>query len=483
MKLPSAFTLMTLCGAYAAFYFLAIPVLVDADVVWHIAAGDRIMATGHVPTENGWAFTEPQQPWYLISWLWNLLLHGLHDMGGLATIFIASVLCMTVVAGFLAHRIDMHKRIGSEAKLLTIFVACLGLVEFVSGRPHVGGYLLVVVTHLILHSSRDEKSRRLLFVLPLLFAAWANIHGSFIAGFTLLFAYCAEALLTRNRPWLKALAAALLACVAALWVNPYGGGLFTGVFGTLGSQHLATITEWGHFVFGESLGLSMWLLIFVIAWISRDKTAPLADRIISLGWLAACMFSFRNAGIFILVSAPYMAMNLQSMLTRLEHIRTHRPDPLAFVGNPRMQQKLALVLVVLMVAGSALLPLIRGERWRADKQSDPGPAVAYVLEHLKGRRVLNDYDYGGRIIYESAGTFPVFIDPRFGTAYSETLIQDYLTFLLHYHRWEDVIAKHRIDAILISNHSIFAQEYLAGHYHKHWQQVYKDEVAGVYVRK
>lgn len=483
MRALSPFILLCTTVAFLTFYVLAMPVMMDPDVPWHIMAGNAILSTHHIPTQNGWAFTEPDHPWFNLSWLWDVKLSVLHSVGGLPAIFILSVFVMSVVIGLIAGNIELRGSISNEAKLLAILVVILGMFEFVSARPHLAGYVLVVLIHQMLHRSRESQHRRLLYSVPVIMALWANLHGSFIAGFTLIGAYALEALFIRDRAWLKLIVTTLLVSVVGIFVNPYGAGVISGIMGTLASSNLGNITEWGHFVFGKSIGLSMWVLIFLISFPVRDRRAPLADQIISVAWFSASLWSFRNAAIFVLVSVPYVALNLHALLVRFEHIRTHRPDPLLFLIKPCMQEKLALLFVAVVVAATLLLPVIKGDRYRIDSEKDPGKAIAYVLENLKGKRVLNDFDYGGRIVYESGAQFPVFIDPRFGTAYSEGLINEYVRFLLMEDGWEEVLKKYRIQAILIGNESRFAISYAKGEHHEHWKEVYRDSVAGVYVKK
>ena len=111
------------------------------------------------------------------------------------------------------------------------------------------------------------------------------------------------------------------------------------------------------------------------------------------------------------------------------------------------------------------------------------PSITYVAENYRDTKILNDYDIGGQIIYQTKGTLPVFIDGRAGTAYNEKTIIDYLTFMNLDKDWPKVIAPYNIQVIFVTNHSAFAKMYKNGVFHNDWLETYNDGVASVYVRK
>lgn len=476
MSRAAAFSLLVFAAALGVFYLMAMPILADPDMPWHIAAGDWMLQNAKIPQTNFWSFSAPEQPWHLLSWGWDLLLAALNTAAGIKGIFIISLLLMAALVAMLIYEVQQRGGIGSEALLLTTLLAVLSLLEFASARPQLAGYLFILLFMVVLQRSRADM--RGLYILPLVMLTWVNTHGSFIAGFTLLGAYGLEALWQHNWRWFKALCMAGLLCLVTVPLNPYSFAIYDGVMGTLASSGLSEVTEWKHFTFGDSIGISVWVALFIIGMMYRNRAVPLADTILSMMWFIATLWSVRNAAIFVLVSAPVMALNLQSLLQRFEHVRTHRPDPLQFLDKPGLPRK-ALLLALATVIGMTLLP---------DKKPDKdiSQAIAYLQKELSGKRVLNDYDYGGRIIYSTKDEYKmgvVFIDSRLGTAYPDALIADYVRFLLQEDGWEAVIEKYGIEAIFISNASRFAEAYAEGKHHEHWQEVYRDDTAGIYLKK
>jgi hypothetical protein len=480
--LPAAFVSLTFALAYLYFFMTGVPLLADADVPWHIAAGHLIRAFGGLPAHDPWSYTAGEQPWYIISWLWDVLLSFVDQIGPQAVyIFAVSVAALAVAS--LAWHLLNRENIGGDAIIFTLFMATLALIDFAVARPHLIGLLFIPWVHLLLHRSRTDLRLLPLLWLPGMMVLWVNMHASFIAGFTLIGAYGLEALITRRWQWFKQLLLVGILCLVALLINPYGLGMIAAVMRTLDSVTTKYIAEWLPFVFGNFLGVSLWFMMFVLAGSLREPTVPLADKIISVAWLIIMLFSVRNAAIFVLVSAPYMAINLQRFLERLDAIRTRRADIVVSLSRPGMRAKMALVAAVLVIGSAALFDTLRGQGALIDSRTDPGPAIAYVAKHYPGKRILNDYNFGGRIIHDTHGTLPLFADGRAGTAYPESVLTEYLAFMKQEEGWQSITSAYKISVILVAARHPFAAAYDRGQHQKQWKRMYRDEVASVFVRR
>src|SRR5260370_22993813 len=68
--------------------------LTDSDTGWHIRAGEWILKNGHVPTTDVFSFTMAGKPWFAWEWLSDVFMATVHRSGGLAGIFLASLLIL-----------------------------------------------------------------------------------------------------------------------------------------------------------------------------------------------------------------------------------------------------------------------------------------------------------------------------------------------------------------------------------------------------
>ena len=58
--------------------------LLDGDTYWHLAAGRWIVEHGVVPSTDPFSHSMPEAPWTAHEWLSELVLHGVHRLGGWA---------------------------------------------------------------------------------------------------------------------------------------------------------------------------------------------------------------------------------------------------------------------------------------------------------------------------------------------------------------------------------------------------------------
>lgn len=469
---PVAFLL-----GFVVLYFAAMPLMEDPDIPWHLASGRLILDTHALPATDPWSFASNGAPWYLLSWLWDVVLSGVEQATGTFGVFLFAMLLFGALLAGLARHLQSFA-VDTQAVMLTLMLVTLCMVEFASARPQLAGYLMIVAFCHLLHQSRGQNDYGRLWFLPPLMLVWANCHGSFLAGFTLLGAYGLEAIIRKERAWLRRLLAVSFACLAAALINPYGAGIITGAMQSIDSDLRDYIIEWQPFAFGKSIGLSVWVLVFVMASNLRNREIPLANKILAFAWFFGTLLVLRNAAIFVLVSAPYLASCLD-VQTRGLRDKTS-PTPLALWFGRQSLQK----LWGLSLAGAALFAVLstqwphHGRVYCDDREIDD--AIAYIRKNEQNRRYLSDFDFGGKLIYAGAD-IPFFMDSRSNTAYGSEEMRNYLAFWLLKPGWEQKLEPYNINGILVHKDSRFAKAYAGGQFQDRWHLVFAGKLANVYI--
>ena len=215
-----------------AAFLLGCQEMFDADVWWHMRAGQWIWANGRVPAADPFTFGSANRPWIDLHWVFQLMLAGAHALGGVAgMILLASSIYASMILVGLTTR-DCRWPIGVIA---ACWLPALGAMSSrFDPRPEVISLLGVAVYLAVLF--RADRTPALAWLLPLVQVIWVNSHALFVLGPLILGAYLIDRLagspgrplakgITGNRPeprwWLHAGGAAL-AVVPACLVNPYG---------------------------------------------------------------------------------------------------------------------------------------------------------------------------------------------------------------------------------------------------------------------
>ena len=228
--------------AVGAAFSLGCRELFDADVWWHVRAGQWIWSHRNVPTLDPFTFASASRPWIDLHWLFQVALAAAYWAGGVrGIILMTSAVCAMVLLVALTAR---DQRWPSWVVAACWLPALVVMSVRFDPRPEVFS-LLAVATYLAVLLRTDETPV-LAWILPIVQVLWVNTQALFVLGPIILVSYLADRLvLSLRRPWSGrrwwlhvggAAAAVGIACLA----NPYG------LRGTLFPLELfRKITAWG----------------------------------------------------------------------------------------------------------------------------------------------------------------------------------------------------------------------------------------------
>ena len=466
-----------LLGFVAGVILLGVTVakgLQDADAFWHVVAGQVIVESGSVPSTDPFSFTYGGQPWTPHEWLGEVLMYVLDDRFGVA----GSLLAFGLLAGAIpvVHAVALG-RLGVRTPAIAAAVAIGTVVMFpyVTVRPQVISWVFMTGLLWLLFSLRPDRPMRLL-ALPLLFLAWANLHGLYVVGFGFIGMYALFTLAGRTsmaprRWWL--VGACLLAVMASM-LTPAGpeGLLYPLRYIDAGDWGLANIQEWQSPDFHNP---AHWpFLVLLIALIATGgRGAP--GWLVVLSWVTVAMglISLRNVPIAAVVAIPVLAMSLDSRL----------PAPRPMSARTARGRRLAELVVAAIVMVASLLILVPSDPAAASASGVKGRYPVAALDRLASAnpdaRVLAEYGWGGYVIsrlYDTGGR--VFIDGR-NDMYGDELLEEYSTVREAEEGWEEIVDRHEVEVLLFPPRSNITRGFAedAG-----WCVDYRDEVQVLLVR-
>src|SRR6201999_750781 len=179
-------------------------------------------------------------PWLVYSWAFDLGVQTLFARFGLVGIFLLQILVHVLVAVALYHLVKSLLPHFWGALALTA-VSLYAVSHIYAPRPGMATVIFTILELGILLAVRRGESPKKLWLLPLIFVAWSNIHIQFVYGLGLLGVFACEPIVTRvlrlaseeetREAFTRAkyFWAALGGCVLATFVNPYGPRLYSTV--------------------------------------------------------------------------------------------------------------------------------------------------------------------------------------------------------------------------------------------------------------
>ena len=367
----------------------------EGDTFWAVPTGAQVVAARSVSLPDAFSWTIPGQLWHPNSWLYDVLLHLADASAGRAGLAVAALLgvlvtgCGVAVAG-------STLRAGAGATLVVGLLGSLVLAPWLSARPQVVSYGLLLVTMTLTVRLVDRRGRRLAVGAVGLFglsALWVNLHLAALSGVIAATAGLAVLLVVRRREWRRLLPPSVLAVAAAALgcaCSPLGGSVLTSALATRDAS-TEFVAEWAPLWRAPALCQLTWgvaalgLALTLLAWRRVPQSTALAvwsggvAVLLVLG-VGAARFSAMALVLALPAAAVWAAGTDWSAHPRLGTVR--------FLARG-VAAALAAVYLVLAVVH---LP-------DAGEPSGDIASRATVEAVPAGCRVLNEYDDGGWITY------------------------------------------------------------------------------------
>lgn len=475
--------------------------LIDGDVWWHLRAGEEVLATGMVARFDTWSIPSQGREWISQDWLTNTAMAAVRGIGPLGETALSFMFGLVVVAAFavLWRTIGVRNPAVKWAwRIVWLTVGLILAAPILGVRVQVFDLLMSAIVMWLLAHYMDDRRRRWLVALPVLAAAWANIH----AGWPMLFLLGGALLVgeTIDRLWrrpgtpdrltvrqLRDLAVALVVAFAALALNPNGIALWTYPLNAIGNPVIDRyIIEWFSVtddprLLGLYIGFVLIAVLPTLALLRRGLR--MADALMVIGLtlmpLFAVRFMFLTGPLVAVIAAASLAPDLA--VSRFGRWTEPRLDALTVPREGRLllaHLAIAASLVMLGV-GVALARVVPPVQAAAEESGFPVHAVAWLQAEDAGDRAFNRYEWGGYLIHERPGRL-VFIDGRAQDVYPDEVLTLYAEMISVQTDPGPELDRYEIDHVVFFPDSPFAAWLDAS---SDWERAYADSVAVVWVRR
>jgi hypothetical protein len=341
-------------------------------------------------------------------------------------------------------------------------------------RPQLFGMVLLAAT-LVVVAGR-HRYPRLLWLVPIIVAVWANLHGSFFLGPVVVGLAWLEDIHARVPQSSRTLAVAVVAAAAAL-LNPFGLEVWSYAAGlSTNPEVTARITEWqptslrsvpGMLFFGSALGVALFL-----------ARRPSAVSWPALAWLAV----FFIIGAYAIRGVAWWPLGAAYTMAGL--VGTASTDAgAAAVRRARGPERInAAIVALLIVAGVAVLPVWRptdpGLQAPAGVVGNAPPGVTASLREIArpGDRLFNPQPWGSWFEFVLPDV-PVAIDSRI-EVFPPAVWDDYGAVTAGEVGWETILDRWGVTIVVAPTKDDAFVERLrsAG-----WRSVFQDEDGFLFV--
>jgi len=475
----------------------------DFDLGWQLATGRWIVEHHQIPSTDVFSYTAAGKPWiYPVgSSLFFYLVFLAGGYAGLSWLGVAA--CAGTVALLL-------RRGGAAAAAIAILV--LPRIAARTGPRAEMFTAILFAAFLRVLWENFQSGRARLWLLPLMMAAWVNLHLGFIAGFAMVGAYVAVELsemifagerrrfawqrLLRAYPW-------LLATLPATLINPWGWNLYRAIARQeqAMAQHAQWINEWS----GVPLNWRAVSTLFTV----RD-TKGVIFAMMAVATLAVVLAAWRRqpGAALLIAAAAYIGarhVRLQALFGCVLVVVGGWAVSSAWEKVVKMWHD-ERVRTILTVGAAALFGLLAFAR-AADLVSNrhylggtdtstfgtglswyfPERAAAFVEREDIPGEIFHNYNTGGFLVWRLGPARRDYLDGRaipFGAEAFEREVY-LMSAGPDSPAWKSEVSRYGINSVLLSlarydGRARALPQFCAS---KEWALVYMDEVSAVFVRR
>jgi len=411
--------LLMLAAVFAIPVVIVLQPVIDWDLWWHLRVGEWVLQHGRVPTNDPFSSNGGQQPWLAYSWLFGVLVYLCFHSLGLTGVMLFT-LALSLLNSLLLYRF-IARRLPSFLKSTALTgLALLALVMLFRPRPWQFSILFSLCTLDTVLTLREGKRSWAVWLLPIAYALWANLHIQLIYGLLLLvLAILAPFLDNRlgweggagpmkplSPSWERLLLVSIL-CGLATLLNPYHARLY-GVMWEYATQPgpYEFVAELTAPSFRRPSDWALLLLAGLAVFALGRRQGWGSFELLLLAGSVVLAFRARRDLWLLVLSASAVLVSVRG--TSEERAVTDR-----FHWSWLRGAVLIGLETILIACLWWARELTEKRQWQAVAQTFPVKAASLVRDRGYPGPLFNDFDWGGFLIWDLRDRdLPVAIDGR-----------------------------------------------------------------------
>jgi hypothetical protein len=472
----------------------------DSDMWWHLRAGEQTWQTGRPVTVDTFSYTRYGETWVNHSWLSQVGMYLVFEAWGYLGLGALVALLAVLSMGLVYAQMEGPPLL--RAFILVLATAVAAVVW--SPRPQIASLVLFGVVGYLLYLFK-WRAVNCLWILPVIFVLWSNLHGGYVLGLLLVAAMIAgealdHALGSEDQqvvPWRGIGRMALwgLASWLVVVINPNGLAMWAIPLRTVEVGALQDyISEWASPDFHQFIQQPfLWLLFATVGAIGLSQRRLAGTDLLALagfGYLA--LLARRNFGPFAMVAAPVLSRHLPVLLASwVDRVRPSWLQAKSRLGflNKLPQSKplspgISRILNALIIGLLALVAVVKVYLVTNpvlvdyfERQAFPVEAVGWIEKNQPPGNLFNAYNWGGYLLW-NLPEYPVFVDGR-TDLYNDVVLEEYLQITAGKAGALKLLDARSVNLVLVEADSGLSRVLEAN---PDWQRTFWDNSAVVFVR-
>jgi hypothetical protein len=406
----------------------------DPDLGWHLRVAEQLHEDGIGPLVDRLSYNSVREPWTPYSWLAQLGMKWVWDVGGAHGILITHATLQALLFALIGLTcVEASRSVrgspGYMAAGVAVILAGLYALAYLSFRPVLLALVLLAATmFLIFRDRRLGRSRAVWLVIPIALLC-ANVHLYVVILVAIVWAMAVGAWMDRwsgvrtqpigsssSKSATRLTTLAILTSLAAL-----GTPMLPGLVRQAWTYQKSDVMVASDFIdemrpfwsdLGMGTGLSLLAIVTMIAIALRFRIVGFGPILVCGIGLVCLMKLGRFAPIFAILGLPMFACLLTSLSDRV-------------LGRGPVRVMLAAMCALCLVRIVDSLPRAEAkdrfetvdrfvERHGAEVFAYPGAAVRFVEQNIapKSGRIINEFNWGGFLAWRLGDRYQVFMDGR-----------------------------------------------------------------------
>lgn len=455
------------------FFFQLSVANLDPDLGWHLRVGRDILETRSVPHAETYLHPIKIKEWVDHEWLGNVFLYKIFASGDSGFWILGLIFSLIITANLMLIVFLLKKCLIPNGKsfafiffsVLFEVVAILVISQFFGVRLQVISWLFLSLLLFIFYLFMEKREVKYLFALPLFFAIWSNLHGSFVMGLFVYFVFAVFCFFKlndmRNKEKIIILSAGIFSFLATI-LNPYGTRLWELIFldYTTTNYYTKHIVEWlplyaqtsSAAFFPENLYSTLYCALFIGVIILSLVFKVFSGKekfwnflfLMSIFFLLLSIEQRRHVPIFVFYSCPIIIAFFCRIFPKFKLERT----PFLICARSIIMLLYASFILLFL---TIILPLAKLDPFERKGWLSPVECVNFLKNHEKlgSLNILNSYNWGGYLNW----VWPekkIFIDGRFPQMKIEgnkTFLEEYNEFIAE-GKSQKQLEKHGLELVL-----------------------------------